>query len=263
MGNLSEKSIIITGATSGIGLSLARGLAKLNTNLILVSRSEEKLKQLQTDLKQISNGQVQIYVADLMNRTECHSVFNKIIEHNQKIDGLINNAGIGVFESADLINHEDIDQMVQLNLLSVIETTQLLIPIFKKQQFGHLINIASFAGKMATPKSAVYSATKSGVIAYTNAVRLEIETNNIFVTSVNLGPVKTSFFNRADPTGQYQKAVSAYMLDPDYVANKIIKYLFKRKREINLPWWMSLGSKIHYLFPTIVEQLLRKQFSKK
>ncbi|WP_440895790.1 SDR family NAD(P)-dependent oxidoreductase [Amphibacillus sp. Q70] len=263
MRNLTDKTIVITGATSGIGRSLTENLAKLNAKLILVSRSEQKLQQLQLEISKSSNNQAQIYAADLTNRTECRAIFNEIIATNQRIDGLINNAGLGIFESAHLTHSEDIDRMFQLNVLAVIEATQLIIPIFKKQQSGHLINIASFAGKMATPKSSVYSATKSAVIAYSNAVRLEIETKDIFVTSVNLGPVKTAFFNQADPTGQYQQAVSRYMLEPDHVADTIIKHLFSRKREINLPWWMSVGAKLHHQFPTLVEKTLKNQFRKK
>lgn len=228
-----------------------------------MSRSNEKLQALKQDLSKQSEAPVQVYQADLTNKEACSTIFKEIIKNNSRIDGLINNAGMGVFEYAERTKTEDIDQMINLNIRSVIEATKQIIPVFKAQQFGHLINVASFGGKMATPKSSVYSATKGAVIAYSNAVRLEIETDRIFVTTINLGPVKTSFFNQADPEGSYQKAVARYMLDPEDVADKIIKSLFKRKREINLPWWMAVGAKIHHQFPTLVEKLMSSQFRKK
>lgn len=259
----SDKTIIITGATSGIGRALAIRLTQLQAQLILISRSEDKLNQLHDELSLLSNNQIQVYAADLSNQNACQTVFEKVVKNNQQIDGLINNAGIGIFEYAHLTQTNDVDRMFQLNVYSIIESLKVMIPFFQTQKFGHIINIGSMAGKMATSKASVYSATKSALIAYTNAVRLEIETNDLFITTVNLGPVKTNFFKQADPSGDYQQSVSRYMLTADEVADKIIKNLFKRKREINLPWWMAIGAKLHHQFPTLVETILKKQFSKK
>ena len=263
MRDFTDKTIIITGATSGIGRALATNLSEMNARLILISRSEKKLNQLYDQLTSKSANPVYVYAADLTNSHACKAVFEKIINDHHKIDAVINNAGIGVFEYAHLTQTEDMLHMFQLNLFSIVESIKILLPFFKKQSFGHIINIASIAGKMATPKASIYSASKSALIAYTNALRLESETDRLFISTVNLGPVKTNFFKRADPSGSYQKQVARYMLTPDDVANKIIKVLFKRKREINLPWWMAFGTKIHYLFPTLIERLFRSQFSKK
>lgn len=263
MKNFSNKTMIITGATSGIGRALAFKLTQLEANLILISRSEEKLNQLHEQLSKKKPNQIQVYAADLSNRTACQTLFKKIIRNHSQIDVLINNAGLGIFESAHLTQTNDIDRMFKLNVFAVIESLKVMIPFFQTQSFGHIINIGSMAGKMATPKAAVYSATKSALIAYTNALRLEIETSDLLITTVNLGPVKTNFFKQADPDGGYQKSVARYMLTADQVANAIIKNLFKRKREINLPWWMAIGAKLHHQFPTLIEKLLKQQFNKK
>ena len=258
-----QKTIIITGATSGIGRALAIKLTHLGANLILISRSEAKLNQLHDELSAISNSDIEVYAADLSNRNACQTVFEKVIRNRHQIDGLINNAGVGIFEYGHLTQTSDIDRMFQLNVYSTIESLKVMIPFFQTQRFGHVINIGSMAGKIATPKASVYSATKSALIAYTDAVRLEVETKELLFTTVNLGPVKTNFFKQADPTGDYQQSVSRYMLTADEVADKIIKNLFKRKREINLPWWMAAGAKLHHQFPTLVETMLKKQFNKK
>ncbi len=260
---IADKTIIITGATSGIGRALAIKLSKRQANLILISRSEAKLNQLHDELSTKSNSDIQVYAADLSNRGACQTVFEKVIRNCRQIDGLINNAGLGIFEYGHLTQTNDLDRMFQLNVYSIIESLKVMIPFFQTQKYGHIINIGSMAGKMATPKASVYSATKSALIAYTNAVRLEVETNDLLITTVNLGPVNTNFFKQADPTGDYQQSVSRYMLTADEVADKIIKNLFIRKREINLPWWMAIGAKIHYQFPTLVETMLKKQFNKK
>ena len=83
------------------------------------------------------------------------------------------------------------------------------------------------------------------------------------MTTVNLGPVKTNFFNVADPFGNYQQSVEKYMLDPNDVAEKIVKVLFTNKREINMPKWMDVGSRFYQVFPSLIERLLKSQFNKK
>ncbi|WP_067836711.1 SDR family NAD(P)-dependent oxidoreductase [Amphibacillus sediminis] len=263
MRDFSNKVIVITGATSGIGLKLTNKLASMKARLILVGRSEQKLLKLQEDLRKQFQVNSDYYRIDLLDRTKWQTTLAQIINHYDRIDAVINNAGFGVFDYAVATDPIVTEQMFQLNVLALIEATRQFIPVFQAQNFGHLINIASFAGKLATPKSAVYSATKHAVLGYTNAVRLEIEQKNIYVTAVNLGPVRTAFFQQADPNGDYQKAISSYMLDPDYVADQIIRYLFRRKREINLPKWMAVGAKLHHQFPQFIERVMRGAFNKK
>ena len=263
MNRFAGKTIIITGATSGIGRSLALKLAEKQANLVLISRSSQKLIDLKSELTQFGSSDIQIFTADLSNRQSTRDVFQTIIRDKPIIDALINNAGVGVFEYAHLTKQEDVDQMFQLNVYSIIEALTVMIPFFNEQGYGHIINIASFAGKLSTTKSAVYSATKAAVLAYSNATRLEFESKNLFLTTVNLGPVKTNFFKQADPDGHYQQSISDFMLNPEKVANKICKFLFKRKREINLPWWMAIGDKLHYQFPRLSEKIFANQFKRK
>src|SRR5699024_9715866 len=117
--------------------------------------------------------------------------------------------------------------------------------------------------KVATPKSSAYAATKHAVLGFTNALRLEAVKEGVKVTAVILGPARTSFFKSEDPEGAYQKNVAQSMLDPDYVAQKVVRHLFTNKIEINLPNWMEMGSALHRLFPNTMERLLKKQFNKK
>jgi short-subunit dehydrogenase len=261
--NLNNKKIIVTGASSGIGERLVWHIAKNGGLPILLSRSLDKMKDQQKLLQRELQTTSFVYQVDLFDETELTAVMSAIIGEHEHIHGLINNAGSGVFEYVKDIAWQDIDHMFRLNVLALIQATRLILPHFLKQGEGHIINIASQAGKMATPKSAVYGATKHAVLGFTNALRLEVQTSKLFVTAVNLGPVRTNFFLQADPTGVYQKNVDRYMLDPDIVAKKIVRKLFTKKREINLPIWMETGSKLYQLFPNSIERLLKRQFHKK
>ncbi|RTR35461.1 SDR family NAD(P)-dependent oxidoreductase [Robertmurraya yapensis] len=133
----------------------------------------------------------------------------------------------------------------------------------KTQRSGHIVNVASQAGKIATPKSSVYSATKHAVLGYTNSLRMEVTDSNIFMTTVNPGPIATNFFEIADEKGTYVKNVQRIMLKPDYVAEKIVSAMLTKRREINLPRWMNVGSVFYALFPNLFERFGKRSFNKK
>ncbi|MFB1050432.1 SDR family NAD(P)-dependent oxidoreductase [Paraliobacillus sp. JSM ZJ581] len=263
MRNFLNKTILITGASSGIGEGLATSLAAHGANLILLARSTDKLDALKQSLENNYSIHCDVYSVDLANRKARTDTFKKIYQQYPTIDALINNAGFGIFDSIEEAKISDIEQMFQVNVLSLVESIQQLLPSLSAAKKGHIINIASFAGKIATPKSSIYGATKHAVLGFSNALRLEIEQQDLYVTTVNLGPVKTNFFQTADPSGNYQKNVERYMLYPNDVVDAIVHALFKRKREINLPKWMEIGSRLYHLFPVMTERLLKKQFNKK
>ena len=130
-------------------------------------------------------------------------------------------------------------------------------------QSGHIINIASMAGKMATPKSTIYSATKFAVIGFSNALRLELKPFGIHVTTVNPGPIETNFFNIADPNGSYLDKIGAMVLQADDLAKEIVNTFGKNKREINRPRLMNTAAFFYQVFPTIGDYLAGGIFNKK
>lgn len=260
---IMNKKIIVTGASSGIGEIISWRIAANGGMPIMLARSIDKLHKQQSRIKAEFNLDSFVHKVDLQNIKELdHTVENVLQEHGQ-VHALINNAGTGMFAFVKDMAWEEMEQMFQLNVFALIRTTKLVLPHFLKHGEGHIINIASQAGKISTPKSAVYASTKHAVLGFTNSLRLEAAADNINVTSVNLGPVRTNFFKTADPSGSYQKNVDRYMLEPDKVAEKIVRHLFTAKREINLPFWMEFGSKLYHLFPQLMETVLKNQFNKK
>ncbi|MFD1039213.1 SDR family NAD(P)-dependent oxidoreductase [Virgibacillus byunsanensis] len=261
--NLVNKKIIVTGASSGIGERIVWHIAKNGGIPVMLARSVDKLKSLQQVIDETFRTTSFVYQVDLQNENELTTVMKQIVTEHEQVHGLINNAGVGVFDYIKDMQWQDVERMFQLNVFALMRGTQQLLPHFLKHQEGHIVNIASQAGKIATPKSAVYASSKHAVLGFTNALRLEINSDNVYVTAVNLGPVRTNFFATADPEGDYQKNIDRYMLDADHVGKKIVFHLFTRKREINLPWWMELGSKFYQLFPKGFEWILNKQFKRK
>lgn len=258
------KNIVVTGASSGIGGRLAWYIAQNGGIPIMIARSLAKLEEQKEQIWHSFQVTSHVYQADIMDADAYQTTIINILNDHKQIHGLINNAGAGVFADVDALQWNDMTHMFQLNVYALINGTKLMLPHFlENRQICHIVNIASMAGKVATPKSSVYAATKHAVVGFSNALRMEVAKNNIYVTAVNLGPVKTPFFETADPDGSYQKNVSRYMLDPDKVAKSIVKHLFRKKREINLPGWMAVGAKLYQLIPGLVERVLRKSFDKK
>ena len=218
------RTIIITGASGG----LAQEMVKLLPcdQLILVGRSKEKLEKLYGESENIDLVELDITDSSALER------FAEWIDSQYgHVDVLVNNAGYG--------------------------------SRMKKAGQGHIINIVSMAGLIASSKSSLYSATKFAAIGFSNALRLELLPFGVYVTTVNPGPIKTSFFDLADPDGSYVKAVDKYILEPDFVAGKIVSSFGKKKREINLPWILNLAHKFYTLFPRIADKLATKMFNYK
>jgi uncharacterized protein len=260
---LRGKIVVITGASGGLGKEIAIATAKQGGIVVLVARSLEKLEALRQMLIETNGIKAHAFQLDVSNLNDVKEVFGQIAREVGDIDILVNNAGYGVFKEAAQTNILEAKAMFDVNVLGLMACTSSVLPIMKRRKSGHIINIASQAGKMATPKSSLYSATKFAVLGYSNALRMELQNDHIFVTTVNPGPIATNFFERADESGNYVKNIGKFMLKPDLVARKIVEAMCTAKREINLPGWMNIASKVYYLFPRTAELVGKRAFFKK
>ncbi|MBG9827105.1 MULTISPECIES: SDR family oxidoreductase [Bacillus] len=262
-GRLQDKVIVITGASSGIGEQVAMQVAEQGATPVLMARTEEKLKALAEKIKETYNTPCYYYVLDVSEETEVQSVFSKVLQEVGRIDILVNNAGFGIFKTFEDASMDEVKDMFQVNVFGLVACTKAVLPHMVKRNEGHIINIASLAGKIATPKSSAYAATKHAVLGFTNSLRMELSSTNIFVTAINPGPIDTNFFEIADQSGTYVKNMGRYMLKPTYVAEQIVKSMQTKRREVNLPKWMGIGPKLYALFPGLFERVAGKSLSKK
>jgi uncharacterized protein len=260
---LQGKNVIITGASGGIGAEMARLAARQGANLVLLARSVDKLQSLKAELEQSYKVSIIVKSLDVANTDAITDVFNEVMAEVGHVDILVNNAGFGVFRHAHEANLDEIKAMFEVNVIGLMACTSLVLPSMRRRGSGHIINIASQAGKIATPKSSVYSATKHAVLGYTNSLRMELRGVGIFVTAVNPGPIATNFFEIADEQGTYVKNIKRFMLKPEYVAKQVVERMMTNTREINLPRWMNAGSVIYALFPRMFERIGRRAFNQK
>ncbi|MBS4173382.1 SDR family oxidoreductase [Bacillus sp. FJAT-49736] len=260
---LKGKTVVITGASGGLGEQIAFTAARNGANVVLLARNHDKLCDLKQRIDAAFSVKCMVERLDVSNTEEIPKVFQKIQRDFGPIDVLVNNAGYGIFDEAHEATLEDIQGMFNVNVIGLIACTKEVLPFMREKKSGHIINIASQAGKLATPKSSAYAATKHAVIGFSNSLRMELAPFHVFVTTVNPGPIATQFFDIADKSGTYIKNIERYMLDPEKLAEIIVQSMFTKRREINLPRWMNAGSILYTLFPMIVEKVGGKAFYKK
>lgn len=260
---LKDKLVVITGASGGLGEQIALESAKNGARVVLLARNYENLLTIKEKINASYGVQSSIEILDVSKHEDIPNVFQKIIKENGFIDILVNNAGYGIFEEAHVAKFKDVKGMFDVNVVGLITCTKEVLAFMREKRSGHIINIASQAGKMATPKSSVYAATKHAVLGYSNSLRMELAPYHVFVTTVNPGPIATNFFNVADQSGTYVKNIERFMLNPEKLAETIVDSMLTKRREINAPGWMNAASKLHTLFPRIVERLGRKAFYQK
>ena len=248
------RTIIITGASGGLAQEMVKLLPE--DRLILLGRNQEKLEDLYA-----KHPHAECIGLDITNSHALEQFVEDLTHRYGGIDVLVNNAGYGIFEEFDQITNEQIHAMFEVNTFALMNLSRIVAKRMKEAGKGHIVNIVSMAGLVATAKSSLYSATKFAAIGFSNALRLELMPFGVHVTTVNPGPIRTSFFDQADPDGSYVKAVDRYILEPVFVAKKIVNNFGKAKRELNLPWLLNLTHKLYTLFPRISDKLASKMFN--
>jgi len=247
MVDLRGKVVLITGASSGIGAKVAVLLAEKGAVPVLTARSVEKMSELAANIP----GEHAVYGMDVRSDEQVERVVSQAIARYGKIDVLLNNAGYGEFVPFTEASIAHFQEMMDVNYMGTVRCTRAALPSMISSGQGHIVNVASMAGKMATAKSTAYAATKHAVLGFTNALRQDLRGTGVAVSAVNPGPIDTPFFERADPGGQYVRNIGWFMMSPDKVAKAIVSVIERRRPELDLPWAASAGVKFMQLFPRI------------
>lgn len=249
--------IAITGATGGLAQEIVK---QLPTDDFVIALGRN-LKRLEACYANRSN--TACYELDMTSDEAIGDMVEKLYANHGHIDVFINNAGYGDFSEFDAYTTAQIRDMFDINTFATMTFSRLVGHKMKEAGHGHIVNIASIAGLISSVKSSVYSATKFAVIGFSNALRLELADSNVYVTTINPGPIATTFFDKADPSGEYLKSVDKFVLQPDYVARRTVAILGKNKREVNMPFSMAAAHKFYTLFPKVADFLARKVFNYK
>lgn len=242
---------IVTGASKGIGKATVIKLKQNGFKVIAVSRT----KPVEGD---------ENYELDVSNRSSVFSFIDEIVKRYGKVDALINNAGFGIYGSFIETDLDEEEYMVRTNLLGPIYFMKAILPYMIKWRDGSIVNVISEAAYVSTPKLLVYSATKAALASITNGLWAEMRKYKVKVSGVYPGPVKTNFTSHPSFSRAKADPFSKYAIEPEKVANAILKAIKTGKREIYVPSKLKLDPyllKLSNIMQDLTYSIISKYFS--
>ncbi|MDJ0636918.1 MAG: SDR family oxidoreductase [Xenococcaceae cyanobacterium MO_188.B29] len=233
MSEIANKVVIITGASSGLGEATARRLAKNGAKLMLAARREDRLQELVSEIEK-DGGTAKYQVTDVSDRTQVEALAKATYQAYEKIDVLVNNAGLMPLSPLDETKVDEWEKMVDVNIKGVLYGIAAVLPIMRSQKSGHIINISSVAGHKVFPGGAVYCATKFAVKAISEGVRLE-SNGEIRSTNISPGVVDTELTNTIshDETAKNVEQMYSVAIDADAIA-RAITYAIEQPGDVDI-----------------------------
>jgi len=252
---MENEFALITGASKGIGKSMAIKLAKAGYHLLLVARSEAELQQLAIQIQSDYNNQVFYLPTDLSADTAPLQVAKWAQQHTHKLSVLINNAGYGLWGDFEKLDLSAQMNMLTLNINTVLSLTHHLLPLLKQQKQSYILNLSSTAAYQAVPTLALYAASKSFILSYSRALRYELKNTTVSVSCLCPGPTDTGFAHRAGLDAMADLA-EKFNMSPESVASAGIKGMFNKKAEI-IPGFLNKLSAFgaQHLNKAIIERI--------
>lgn len=223
---LSGKTAIVTGGTKGIGRGIATALVKAGVNVCVSARSRKEIDEALEALSSLKGGDVTGIVADVRVYPQIQALFDLTVSHFGGLDILINNAGIGKFETVEEMSPDDFRAIIETNVFGVFYCCHEAIPLMKTRGGGYIINISSLAGTNAHPKMAAYNASKFGLNGFSEALMQEVRHDGIKVSYIMPGSVNTEFGGDTPTSDQ------DWQLQPEDVAQVVIDLLHHDERSL-------------------------------
>jgi len=256
-----EPVLLITGASSGIGAAVARRFGQAGYRLVLAARRFDRLSALADEIG-AQGGEALPVSADLSQLSDIQRLVQVTLDHYHQIDILFNNAGFGRLDWLEGLDPlVDVQAQIQVNLLGLIWTAQAVLPPMIERRSGHIINVGSLAGWIASPTYSIYAATKFGVRGFTDSLRREVSVYGIHVSGIYPGSVDTEFRAHARIRRKTGMITPKRMrLTAEQVAQAVFQLAQHPRRVVFLPGYMRWVVALNGLFPGLVDWVVRKRF---
>ena len=242
--NLSNKNILITGASSGIGYELAKQFADEKCNLILVARRKEILDSLAQKIKTDENV-ILTYHCDIRNKSEVENVFSDIRKNINHIDIAILNSGVGLKSSIENFDSKLADETFEVNVLGLIYCVEELLKDFIPRKSGIIVGVSSISDVRGFPTNGFYCASKAAVSTFLESIRVELKRQNIQIITIRPGFVRTPMVSK-------NKFKMPFLMDANRAASIIINGIKKEKKIIEFPIGTVLGGRLLKILPNFI-----------
>jgi short-subunit dehydrogenase len=225
-----DKIVIVTGASSGIGRVTAKAFAERGSLVVAVARREELLRQLVRECQPASPASHYL-AGDLGARAFAEHIVDDTVARHGRVDILVNNAGISKHKQIYHMSADEAEQVMRVNFLSCVWTTLAAIPHMLRQGAGSIVNISSFAAKVAPPRETIYAASKAAMNAFSEGLWNDLAGANIHVAIVNPGPIDTEIWLKEDEP----VAFNGRKYPPELITDAIFEVIEKRRHELTVP----------------------------
>lgn len=259
---MSSLTIIITGASSGIGAAAARLFASEGYNVVLAARRIDRLLALAEEIVE-AGGEALPVQTDVSQAVQLENLIEKTIENYGQIDILLNNAGFGSLKWLERQTLEEIEAQVSVNITGVMLASRLAIPHMLEKKQGHIINISSVVAWVAPPTYSVYAATKFALRGFTEGLRRELREVGIHVSGIYPGAVLTEFEQKAGVNWETETTTPNWLLlEAEDIARCILRVAKTKRHSVVIPWLMHLVIWSNAHISPLVNWILAKSFSR-
>ena len=241
---LSNKIIVITGASKGLGRETAMRLARQASDVILVARTESLLLQVQEQIRATIGKTPFVIQCDISLESDVDRMASTIKQNYSRIDILVNNAGFGIYQPSEHISNQEMRRHFEVNFFGTYYCIKALLPLLKESEAGYVLNVGSLFSRVALAENSVYAATKFALSGFTEGLRHELRPLGVRVGLLLLGAMATSFQDN-----RREGAIRSPMaLDPRKVARVAEAMICRQKKTVTLPAWMLTALKLKYSF---------------
>ncbi len=262
--DIKDKVVIVTGASSGIGEATARQFGREGAKVVLAARRVERLESLAQEIDAMNTGAETFVVqADLSKLEDIKSLVQETMQKFGRIDILVNNAGFGRLDWLEKLDPiKDIQAQFDVNVLGLIQTTRQVLPVMMNQRSGHIINMGSMAGLVATPTYTVYAATKHAVHGFSEALRREVKPWGIDVSMIYPGGVKTEFQSHAGINRKTGATTpKSLLLSAEDVGRAVVQLALRPRPMWIIPWAWSVSVWMNRNFNWLVDRTTINRFT--